>query len=109
MQVALSYLELMTSLLPADVDGAEAQHNVAARSGPAKAEHRAEARKEKHLIELVTQLWRVRAVDNFVAGHLALCIDPDVHQKVVLQVHIGMLHLGHGGIGIITERDEFRR
>src|SRR2546429_5438243 len=49
------YTTLFRSNLPAYADGTEAQHHMPPGGRPAEAEHRAEAREEQHLIQMVTQ------------------------------------------------------
>src|SRR5208283_3329172 len=46
----------------------------------------------------------VGAVDDVVGGHLALGVDDDVDEEIVLELHVGMLHLR--GDRHIGERDE---
>src|SRR5580692_340440 len=69
--------------LAADTNGAEAEDDVAAGSGPAEAHHRAKAGEKKHLVELMAQIRAVRTSENLVTGHLAVVVDGYVDEKTM--------------------------
>jgi hypothetical protein len=77
--------------LAADADGAEAQDDVAAGSGPAKAGHRVEAREEQHLIELVLHFAGSWTGENLVVQHLTAGIDGDIDHQAVRQSEFGIV------------------
>jgi len=93
-------------LLAADVDGAEAQDYVSAGGGPAEAQHWAEAREQKRAIQLAVRLLVVRAIDYFISNHLSARIHNHVHQEVVLEDRVGMLHFGHDVCREIGKRNQ---
>ena len=82
--------------LAAHVNGAEAQHHVSAGRWPAKAQHRPEAREQQHLIQLMADIGRIGANNNVVSGHLALCIHHNIHEEIMRELQIGMLHQWRG-------------
>ena len=80
---------------------------MAAGSGAAEAEHRAEAREQQHLVELMTEIGAARAGQNLVGGHLAVGIDGDVEQQTMRQREFGLVLFLRPGSRKIGKRDEF--
>src|SRR5256884_1398504 len=79
------YTTLFRSNLPAYADGTEAQHHMPPGGRPAEAEHRAEAREEQHLIQMVTQFQARGTGENLIIGHVTLRVHRHVHQQPVRQ------------------------
>src|SRR5580700_8338797 len=69
--------------LAADTNSAEAEDDVAAGGGPAKAHHGAEAGEEKHLVQLMAQIGAGGSGKNLIVSHLAVGIDGDVDEKAM--------------------------
>src|SRR5436190_5365756 len=92
----------------ANANGAEAQHHVATSGGTAEAEHRAETRKEQHLIQLPAKVRARGAGQNLIIRHVAFRIDSDVHQKAMRQGKFDVVLLGRPGLRVIRERKDFR-
>src|SRR5437588_166278 len=93
----------------ANADRAEAHHHVSAGRGPAEAEHRAEAREQQHLIQLVAQFRAGWTRENLIIGHVARSIYCHVQQKAVGQGKFGIVLFGRPGLRIIRKRNKSRR
>src|SRR4051812_35452581 len=89
----------------ADVNGAEAEDDVAAGGGPAEAEHGTEAGEEQHLIELVPKIRASGTRQNLIANHLAVGIDGYIEKQAMREREFRVVLFP--GLREVGERDEF--
>ena len=82
---------------------------MAAGRGPAKTHHRAEAREQKHLVQLMPHVPAVRSGKNLIIHHLAVLIHGHVHEQTVRKRKFGFVLFGRPVAGIVGEREQFRR
>src|ERR1700691_2721211 len=80
---------------------------MAAGGGPAEAQHGAKAREEQHLVELVTQIYAVRAGEDLVADHASVGVYGHVQEKTVGESKLGVVLLGGPGLRVVRKRDQF--
>ena len=58
---------------------------------------------------MTASLVGVGTIDDFIVRHLAVGIDDNIDQQIVLQDRIGMLHFRHDVFRQIGERNQLRR
>ena len=76
---------------------------MAAGGWPAKAHHRTEAREQKHLVELMTQIGTVGSRKDLIVGHLAVSVDGYVDEKAVRKRKLNLVLLRRPGLRVIRQ------